>query len=109
MTASPFVLDLYGMCFMVDDEEYHIQQSHLIHTNKLISSGNCGVSQLTEKAQGGNLHDLIKMARQKGDSMVPGDKLRIGYQVAAAVAHMHSFDGDDTPPLLLMTFVVTSF
>lgn len=31
--------------------------------------------------------------------MLPRDKLRIGYQVAAAVGHMHSFDDDGIPSL----------
>lgn len=67
---SPFVLDLFG---------------------------NCGVSQLTEMAQGGNLHDLIKILRQfPNDESIPSpnDNLRIAYHVAAAVEHLHSIDTD---------------
>ena len=60
-----------------------------------ISYANCGVSQLTELAEGGNLHDQMKIARQHGDKMTPDDKLRIGYHVATAVADMHSIDGDE--------------
>lgn len=67
LSASPHVLDMYG---------------------------NCGVSQLTELATGGNLHAQIKMARTNGDRMSPETKLRIGYQIAKALADMHSIDGN---------------
>lgn len=68
LTASPFVLDAYG---------------------------NCGASQLTAFAQGGNLHDLIALARRNGDPMSPLDKLKVGYQVAQGLADMHAIDGDE--------------
>lgn len=69
LTASPFVLNAYG---------------------------NCGASQLTAHAGGGNLHDLIAIARSSdGDPMPSLDKLKISYQVAQGVADLHSIDGDD--------------
>jgi serine/threonine protein kinase len=66
LSSLPFILDMYG---------------------------NCGVAQLTELSRGGNLHDLIKIARLTGSQMSPDNKLRIGYQVATAVGDLHSFDG----------------
>lgn len=68
MTASPYVLDVYG---------------------------SCGASQLTEVGAGGNIHDLVKIARLQGkDPMSPENRLRVGYHVASGVAAMHSIDGD---------------
>jgi len=73
LTASPFVLDVYG---------------------------NCGASQLTAYAKGGNLHDYIAIARRDGESTSSLDKLKISYQVAQGVADMHSIDGTDEPTLV---------
>jgi hypothetical protein len=73
LTASSFVLDVYG---------------------------NCGASQLTAYASGGNLHDLIALARRDGDQMSPLDKLKISYHVAQGVADLHAIDGDDEPSLV---------
>ena len=68
LSSSPHVLDIYG---------------------------NCGAAQLTELATGGRLYDQIKIARVDGETMSPMTKLRIGYQVATAVADLHSCDGDE--------------
>jgi len=67
---SPFVLDLFG---------------------------NCGVSQLTKIAEGASLHDLIKIARKNDSDFIasPSNILRIGFHVASAVGHLHSFDTDE--------------
>jgi len=55
----------------------------------------CGTSQLVEYSNGGNLHDLIKISRLDGeDKQPPLDKLKIAYQIATAVADMHSFERD---------------
>lgn len=68
LTASPYVVDIYGYC---------------------------GLSQLLEFGNGGNIHDLIKIARlQKRDDMAPVDKLKIGIQIVSAVADMHGFEKD---------------
>uniref|UniRef100_A0A7S2XKY8 Protein kinase domain-containing protein n=1 Tax=Attheya septentrionalis TaxID=420275 RepID=A0A7S2XKY8_9STRA len=62
-TASPFIATVYG---------------------------NCGVSQILEHSNGGNLHDLIKIARLgKKDRMKPLDKLKILIHIASAVTDIH--------------------
>jgi serine/threonine protein kinase len=75
LTASPYISDIYG---------------------------NCAVSQLVEYSRGGNLHDVIKRARM-GDAefgnLSPLTKLKIAYQLLAAVADMHSFESDGVPSL----------
>jgi hypothetical protein len=77
MTASPYVLNAYG---------------------------SCGASQLTEVGGGGNVHDLVKLARldahrrKSGDWMNAEKRLRVGYHVASGVAAMHSID--ETPSLV---------
>jgi hypothetical protein len=76
MTASPYVLNVHG---------------------------SCGASQLTELGGGGNVHDLVKLARlaQKRktvDWMNAEKRLRVGYHVASGVAAMHSID--ETPSLV---------
>ena len=43
---------------------------------------------------GGATHDLIKMARLRGDSLAAIDKLKIVYQLASGVADMHTFEND---------------
>jgi hypothetical protein len=86
MTASPYVLNVYG---------------------------SCGASQLTEMGSGGNIHDLIKLARlvrlkkrrlsgrQKGDFIMNAEKrLRVGYHVASGVSAMHSIDDSIMPSLV---------
>ena len=73
LTASPYVADIYSAC---------------------------GLSQIVEYSEGGNIHDLIKIARLSGeDTMSSIDKLKICVQIAAAVADMHSFEKDDIPSL----------
>ena len=65
--------------------------------SKYITSiyGLCGASQITEFSEGGNIHDRIKEARlTKTDPISPSEKLKIGYQIATAVADMHSFESD---------------
>eukprot|EP00978_Attheya_sp_CCMP212_P030469 scaffold112105_cov49-Attheya_sp.AAC.2 len=62
--------------------------------------GNCGISQILEHSNGGNLHDLIKIARlAKKDRMKPRDKLKILIHIASAVTDIHDdpvsvFHGD---------------
>lgn len=68
------------------------------YVSKLFSG--CATSQLVEYSNGGNIHDLIKLARLEGDdTQSPLDKLKINYQVAMAVAHMHTFEDDGIPSL----------
>lgn len=67
LSASPFVLDIYG---------------------------NCKGSHILEYASGRNLYAQIKNARSNGDKMSPETKLRIGYHVTKAVVDMHAIDGD---------------
>ena len=43
---------------------------------------------------GGATHDLIKMARLRGDSLAAIDKLKIVCQLASGVADMHTFEND---------------
>jgi hypothetical protein len=58
-------------------------------------NGMCGSSQITEYSEGGNIHDRIKEARlMNTDPFSSIDKLKIGYQVARAVADMHTFERD---------------
>jgi serine/threonine protein kinase len=60
----------------------------------------CGATQVVEYSEGGNIHDLIKLARLSGkDTMSSVEKLRICVQVAAAVADLHSFETDNVPSL----------
>jgi len=66
LTSSPFVLNVFG---------------------------NCGVSQIIELGES-SLHDLVKIARIKGDTMSSLDKLKVSFQVASATADMHSIGGD---------------
>jgi tRNA A-37 threonylcarbamoyl transferase component Bud32 len=55
--------------------------------------GYCGLSQVVEYGANGNIHDLVKVARETGeDKLSPLDKLRIFVQIATAVADMHSLD-----------------
>lgn len=72
-TASPFVLDVHG---------------------------SCGVSQLIEYANGGNVHDLISLSRKNGGTMTPLDKLKAGFHIASGTAAMHTMDSDNTPSLV---------
>jgi serine/threonine protein kinase len=73
LTASPYVADIFTAC---------------------------GATQVIEYSEGGNIHDLIKIARLAGeDKMSSIDKLRICVQIAAAVADMHSFEKDGVPSL----------
>jgi tRNA A-37 threonylcarbamoyl transferase component Bud32 len=66
LTSSPYVMGIYGYC---------------------------GSSQVVEYGANGNIHDLVKVARETGeDKLSPLDKLRICVQVATAVADMHSLD-----------------
>jgi serine/threonine protein kinase len=52
--------------------------------------GYCGVSQLVEYSEGGNLHDLIKVTRTQGqDVMAHVDKLKILIQIASSVTDIH--------------------
>jgi hypothetical protein len=60
----------------------------------------CGVAQLVEYSSGGNIHDLVKLARLDGvDRQRPLDRLKIAYQVATAVADIHTFEKGSTPSL----------
>ena len=65
--------------------------------------GNCGVSQIVEYSQGGNVHDFVKRARM-GDERFRGvsavTKLKIAYQLATAVADMHSLESNGGVALL---------
>ena len=73
LTASPYVVDIFTTC---------------------------GATQVIEYSEGGNLHDLIKIARLAGEDKMPSiDKLRICVQVAEAVAAVHSFEKDGIPSL----------
>lgn len=55
----------------------------------------CASSQLVEYSNGGNIHDLVKLARLEGEETQPPiDRLKIAYQVATALAHVHTFEGD---------------
>ena len=59
--------------------------------------GNCGVSQLVEYSQGGNVHDFVKRARLGDEnfrSVSAVTKLKIAYQLATAVADMHSLESN---------------
>jgi serine/threonine protein kinase len=71
LTASPYVTDIFATC---------------------------GTTQVVEYSEGGNIHDLIKLARLSGnDTMSYVDKLKICVQIAAAVADLHSFETDNVP------------
>lgn len=60
----------------------------------------CGVSHITEYGAGGTVHDLIKLSRQNnGEFLRPLTKLKIAYQLATAVADMHSFESDKVASL----------
>jgi serine/threonine protein kinase len=73
LTASPYVVDIFTTC---------------------------GATQVIEYSEGGNIHDLIKIARLAGVDKMPSiDKLRICVQIVAAVADMHSFEKDSIPSL----------
>jgi serine/threonine protein kinase len=73
LTASPYVPDIYTAC---------------------------ASSQLVEYADNGNLHDLIKEARQtEEDRLSPIDKLRVALQVAEGTAAIHSFEEDGVASL----------
>ena len=62
--------------------------------------GYCGLSQLVEYSEGGNLHDLIKTSRMHDqDPQTPIDRLKVGIQVATAVADLHSFEEDGIPSI----------
>jgi serine/threonine protein kinase len=63
--------------------------------------GMCGSSQITEYSEGGNIHDRIKEARLTKTDPIPSiDKLKIAYQVASAVADMHTFEQDGVTSLV---------
>jgi tRNA A-37 threonylcarbamoyl transferase component Bud32 len=63
--------------------------------------GMCGASQITEYSEGGNIHDRIKEARLAHTDLIPSiDKLKIGYQIATAVADMHTFEPDGVTSLV---------
>lgn len=85
LTSSPYVSDIYG---------------------------SCGVSHLTEYGTGGTIHDLIKLSRN-GDSgfreLKPLTKLKIAYQLATAVADMHSFEPDQVASLAHMDICCHQF
>lgn len=64
LTSSPYVMGIYGYC---------------------------GLSQVIEYGQNGNIHDLVKVAREmKDDKLSSLQKLIICVQIATAVADMHS-------------------
>jgi tRNA A-37 threonylcarbamoyl transferase component Bud32 len=66
LTSSPYVMGIYGYC---------------------------GLSQVIEYGQNGNIHDLVKVARDmKDDKLSSLQKLKICVQIATAVADMHSID-----------------
>ena len=70
LTKSPYVVSIYGYC---------------------------GVSQVTEYAEGGSLYDLIERLRGRNGSplkLSSLDKLRIGIQIITALADLHSFEKD---------------
>jgi serine/threonine protein kinase len=63
---------------------------------------NCGVSQITEYSRGGNIHDLVKRARIEDPNfrdLTPLTKLKIAFQLASAVADLHSFESDGVTSL----------
>jgi hypothetical protein len=82
---------------------YELAQKDAIAMEHLSSSpfvtriyGSCAVSQLVEYSSGGNIHDLIKLARlyPSADKTTPLTKLKIAYQVASAIADMHDAEKD---------------
>ena len=57
----------------------------------------CGTSQLLEYSSGGNIHDFVKRAKMGDErfrSVSTITKLKIAYQLATAVADMHSMDSE---------------
>jgi tRNA A-37 threonylcarbamoyl transferase component Bud32 len=66
LTSSPYVMGIYGYC---------------------------GLSQVVEYGPNGNIHDLVKVAREtEKDKLSSLQKLKICVQIATAVADMHSID-----------------
>ena len=71
LSSSPFVVDQYA---------------------------NCGLALVLELgSHQGTLMDHIILARQQGEYMTAKSRLVIGAQVAAAVADLHTMDGNDIP------------
>jgi len=83
LTKSPYITSVYGLC---------------------------GVSQITEYSEGGNIHDRIKEARVTRSDAIPSiEKLKIGFQIASAVADMHTFEPDGVTSLVHMDICCHQF
>jgi hypothetical protein len=105
--GDPLVLKTQKYRSSFTEKSYHAARTDALAMERLSASpyvsklfSGCATSQLVEYSNGGNIHDLIKLARLEGDDrQSPLDKLRINYQVAMAVAHMHTFEHDGIPSL----------
>jgi Protein tyrosine and serine/threonine kinase len=66
---------------------------------------NCATSQITEFADGGNLLDLINVARNHPEQsqLSPDVKLKLAYHVMSAAADMHQFEPGNTVYPYLMS------
>jgi hypothetical protein len=87
----------------MDHSHYRLAQKDAIAMEHLSSSpfvariyDSCAVSQRVEYSSGGNIHDLIKIARLYPlvEKTTPLTKLKIAYQVASAVTAMHGAEKD---------------
>jgi serine/threonine protein kinase len=87
----------------VTTTRYHKARIDTMAMERLTSSpyvasvyGNCGGSQLVELADQ-NLHDLFKRRRQGSVELTSKQQLKIAFQLASAVADLHSFDNENEP------------